>query len=173
MTPVRPTLRDAGPGDRDAIAALHLASWRDAYGVALPRAYLDGALARDLAARWAARDLAPPLLTLCAWDAEGGDLAGFLCCETDRAVPYVDNLHAHPARRGEGIGRALMAGCGARLRAMGHAACELTVLEANPAARRFYRRLGGAEGAPRDAAIFGHPVREVPVRFDLATLAGP
>ena len=157
-------LRDATDADKPALAALQLASWRDAYRDELPRDYLEGALAGDLQARWAARDLSRTVTLI----ADGGDAPlGFACCLLDRTPPYVDNLHARPALRGRGIGGALMVALFDRLRARGHAAAELTVLEGNPGARRFYARLGGTEGAARPTELMGHPVREVPVTFRL------
>ena len=154
-------VRDATEADKPALVALQLASWRDAYRGVLPDAYLDGSLAADLRDRWAARDLGQTV-TLIAGEADG-----FVCCLLDRTPPYVDNLHAHPARRGAGTGGALMAALFARLRDMGHEAVALTVLEGNAGARRFYARLGGTEGATRPTELMGHPVREVPVTFRL------
>ena len=158
-------IRAATDADRDAIAALHLASWRDAYVDALPERYREGALAEDLAARWAGRTFAPPMVTLVAEGAAGLD--GFVCCFADRDPPYIDNLHVRPGLRSKGTGAALMSALFAELRGQGRTACALTVLEDNPSARRFYARLGGVEGAARGTELMGHPVREVPVTFDL------
>jgi len=155
-------IREARAADRAAIVALQLASWRDAYAGVLPDAYLADGLACDLTERWAGRDFAPPLVTLIA----APDL-GFVCCLTDRAVPYIDNLHTRPDQRSRGIGRAMMTALFDCLRRAGAGAAELTVLQGNPRARAFYARLGGVEAAPRPAALFGHPVVEVPVRFPL------
>ena len=157
-------IREADARDRDAIAALHLASWRDAYRGVLPDGFLDGALADELGALWTGRDL-ERTVTLVS-DATDG-LDGFACCLTDRSVPYVDNLHVRPARRGGGTGAALMQALFARLRGAGHGMADLTVLEGNVRARAFYRRQGGIEGGARAAMLVGHPIREVPVRFAL------
>ena len=157
-------IRGVDAGDRDAIAALHLARWRDAYRGVLPDGFLDGGLADELGTLWAERDLGRTV-TLVSHAADGLD--GFACCLTDRAVPYVDNLHVRPGRRRSGTGDALMRALFARLREASHQAAELTVLEGNARARAFYRQQGGIEGVARAATLVGHPIREVPVRFAL------
>ncbi|KIT15665.1 GNAT family N-acetyltransferase [Jannaschia aquimarina] len=158
-------IRRAVEADRDAIAALHLASWRDAYRGQLPDDYLDGALAEDLSEKWGTRPLDGTAITLVA---DEGGIRGFVHCLTDRAVPYIDNLHTAPARRSAGIGRALMLALFDRLRSSGRATAELTVLRDNPRARRFYARIGGIEGQARPTDLMGHEVIEVPVRFRLS-----
>lgn len=159
-------IRDAREADRDAIAALQTASWRDVYAGALPPAFLRDGLAAGMAEKWRGRAFGPPLLVLVE-EAGDGALAGFVCCLTDRDPPYVDNLHVDPGLRSRGTGSRLMGACFARLRGLGHDACALTVWDRNARARAFYARLGGTEGAARPADLMGHPVREVPVAFRL------
>ena len=157
-------IRDAAPEDRDAIVALQVASWRDAYAAALPAGDLGDRLAAHLAGTWAARNFRPPLLTLVA---EADGLLGFVCCLADRAPPYIDNLHVRPGLRSGGTGGRLMAACFDRLRAQGYRGCALTVLDGNARARAFYARLGGVEAEPRPTSLLGRPVVEVPVLFRL------
>ena len=147
-------IRHATPADLPAIAALHLASWQDAYRGLLPDAYLDGPLPAEMAERW--RALPDPALVLVAQD-------GFACCLLGRPVSYLDNLHARPGARRGGTGRRLMARLSAELVSRGEAALALTVIDANARARAFYSAMGGVEGEPYDEVIGGAavPIREV------------
>lgn len=155
-------IRVAVETDRDALVALQLASWRSSYSEILPHDYMGAPLAADLRAKWAARPLGHPVLTLVA-----GEMEGFVCCLLDQTPPYIDNLHVAPALRGQGIGQALMLDLFRRLRDLGQSTCALTVLAENTGARRFYSSLSGTESAPRQARLMGHPITEVPVRFEL------
>lgn len=158
-------IRRAVPSDRDAITALHLASWQDAYAVELPPEVLRDEVPGFLRDRWAARRFIPPEVTLVAED--GGILRGFVCALTDRDPPLIDNLHVHPDLRGGGTGARLLIEVRAALRAEGfHRAC-LTVLERNPRALAFYLREGGVdEGAVEDVLV-GRAVRARRVGFAL------
>jgi ribosomal protein S18 acetylase RimI-like enzyme len=81
--------------------------------------------------------------------AEDGDGAvGFACVrrEAEAAGPLLDNLHVLPDRKGEGIGRRLIAAAAAWLAAKDPgSALQLGVWKDNVAARLFYARLGGRE----------------------------
>ncbi|RSS31975.1 GNAT family N-acetyltransferase, partial [Streptomyces sp. WAC08241] len=52
-------IREALPGDADALAAVHVLSWRAAYRGLLPRPYLEGLDAEERAAAWRTRLTAP------------------------------------------------------------------------------------------------------------------
>jgi GNAT superfamily N-acetyltransferase len=54
----------------------------------------------------------------------------------------VESVHVHPDRRGQGIGRVLMAAALDEARALGCYRLQLTSNNARPEAHRFYRRLG-------------------------------
>ncbi len=141
-------LRRAGPADADAVAALHVASWRSAYRGILDDAYLDGPIAAERLALWRARLAEGPAadVTVVA-EAEGAPV-GFGCLVVDEDPVWgslVANLHADPARRGLGIGRELMADLAARARATAaHRPVHLFCLALNGPARAFYEKLGGA-----------------------------
>ena len=47
-------IRPAVPGDAEAIAAVHLATWRDAYAGILPADFLDALRVNEFAQRWRA-----------------------------------------------------------------------------------------------------------------------
>ena len=134
--------------DPEALARLHVASWRSAYRGLLPDAFLDGPLEENRRALWRQRaalpsSLRPVVLTARA----GGTLVGFACVLAGADSQWgalLDNLHVSPELRGQGIGARLFAmvrdgGYPGGTRARLH----LWVLEANAAARRFYERHGG------------------------------
>lgn len=168
-------LRRGTAADLDAVVALQVASWRDGYRGLLPDAYLDGALAEELAAKWRRKLVdspAPASLLLLAEDAAG--LQGFLyaCPEGgDPASAYIDNLHVRPGNRGLGIGARLMRAAAADLPALGYRACHLRVFTQNAAAIRFYERLGGAIVERTTEDLMGHPADTYRIAWpDLARL---
>jgi ribosomal protein S18 acetylase RimI-like enzyme len=71
---------------------------------------------------------------------------------TEKAEAYLQELYVVPARRGEGLGEALLVAAVERCRAEGAAWIELNTAESDVAARSLYRKLGftneeGPEGA--------------------------
>lgn len=134
--------------DADALARLHVESWRSAYRGILPDVFLDGPLEEDRLRLWRERAALPsdqrPLVLTARLDAA---LVGFACVfpgADGRWGALLDNLHVSPELRGQGIGARLFemarrrpypAGTNGRL--------YLWVLEANADARRFYERHGG------------------------------
>ncbi|MEM6277219.1 MAG: GNAT family N-acetyltransferase [Pseudomonadota bacterium] len=152
-------IRPACQADAEAICALHIASWRDAYRGYLPDAYLGDPVAADLTALWA--DVCSGDLVLLAEN--DGEVQGFVAFRlTEPGLtgdgPLLDNLHVAPALRGGGIGEALLRAGMAALASRGFDRFWLTVLEDNLAARRFYRRFGGLEGEPFGEMLKGNPV---------------
>jgi ribosomal protein S18 acetylase RimI-like enzyme len=94
-------------------------------------------------------------------------LAGFIALKRfDVDAPLIDNLHVDPAAHGRGIGRALMQAGAARLLAEGDIGVRLIVLEGNSAARAFYARLGGLEGAHFIDDFFGTPEAALYIIWD-------
>lgn len=156
-------IRAATPADRDAVAALHLASWRANYAAELDAAYMRDGLARDLAAKWAARRFAWPEVVLV--DEADGKLVGFACALADRDPPLLDNLHVAPGLQGRGTGAALLRATREALARAGHPRCYLTVLESNPRALAFYLREGGTDEGPVDDVMVGRPVKARRIGF--------
>lgn len=161
-------IRRATPSDRDAIAALHLASWQDAYTIELPPEVLRDEVPSYLRGKWAVRTFAAPELTLVA-EADGA-LRGFVCALTDRDPPLIDNLHVRPGLRGAGTGARLLSEVRAALRAEGFGRAYLTVLERNPRALAFYLSQGGVDEGPVADTLVGRPVRARRVGFGLLLL---
>lgn len=139
-------IRDARPADEAAVAALHARSWRSSYRGLLPDDYLDHEVVQDRAERWSRRFAEPEgAITLVA--EEAGEMVGFAHTVIDLDDEWgslLDNLHAHPDRRGVGIGRRLLLATAERLLQVAqHQALHLWVLEGNQDARSFYEVLGG------------------------------
>ncbi|MGZ3631966.1 MAG: N-acetyltransferase family protein [Candidatus Limnocylindrales bacterium] len=140
-------VRPATPADAEALARLHLRSWRVTYDPLLTPA--DRRLIRleERRTAWQAR-LAGPSGT--AWLAErAGQVLGLVAVgpaeEPDldaRRVGEVTSIHVSPERQGVGLGRQLLTLGEATLRKLGYREAILWVLADNAAARRFYEHLG-------------------------------
>ena len=170
-------IREAGPADAGALAAVHVASWRGAYRGLLPDEVLD---ALD-AGRWQA--LWDRVLAEAAWPRRGtllaqtpdGEVVGFADIRPTRdeaagALPTgeLTAIYVTPKHWDTGTGRDLMAAAVDRLRAAGFGAATLWVLSGNARAQRFYERAGWhADGTEKDAIVAGVPVTEVRYRRTL------
>ena len=141
-------IRPATEADAAPIAAIHAASWRDAYADILAPEFLSGCIETDRLAVWSQRlcDGPPSQLVNVAFDPTGRELA-FVCayCDFDPVWgSLVDNLHVRPHARGRGIGEQLFRAVAGELSARASSSgVHLWVFEANAAGLRFYERLGG------------------------------
>ena len=164
-------LRSARPADSAALAALHVASWRDTYRDAFNPAFLAGPVEDALGARWAGVLERRPRGGVVILATAGGDLAGFVAAWRQDMECWVESLHVRPGMRGAGIGRALLGFAAGRVRAMGCVTVRLEVLAGNTGALRFYAALGGEVGPERPGEVFGQQVTECEVRWPaIATL---
>jgi ribosomal protein S18 acetylase RimI-like enzyme len=142
------TIRPATEDDTAAIAALHVASWRDAYADILAPDYLSGGIEADRLAVWSERlrDRPANQLVNVACDSSGL-MQAFVCGYRDVDPVWgslIDNLHVRPQARGQGIGERLLRDAAGELSARASiSGVHLWVFEANVAGLRFYQRLGG------------------------------
>jgi len=124
-------LRAATPSDVDAIAELHLASWRAAYRGIVPDAFLDGMTLESRVVRWrgaVASSLFPLTETMVAVD---GDTILGVCSfgqQRARAAPGIGEiyvLHIRPDSWRRGVGTLLLddARCGGSLRVVAPGLC--------------------------------------------------
>ncbi len=145
-------IRDAGPADADAIAALHLDVWRRTYRDLAPAAALQ---ALDLAVRqrtWRGLLAAPKPDSVTLVAEKDGILAGFAHGGAPGDPAYGDMgamlgevkyLYVATAFARRGIGRRLLGALAGRLVGHGFRGIGLGVVVGNDPALAFYRALGG------------------------------
>ncbi len=150
-------IRPGTPEDAEAVARVHVESWRAAYAHALSAEGLAG-LSVERRAEMHRRS--PPLVAEL-----NGEIVGFVAVGSGTDPDTDGELYAvyvHPDRWGTGVGRALIQAGEQRLRELGHQHAILWVLENNPRARRFYQAAGWTpDGARRPIEIFGALVPEI------------
>ncbi|MEV7277379.1 GNAT family N-acetyltransferase [Streptomyces sp. NPDC093111] len=142
-------IREAGPSDAAAVAAVHVHSWRAAYRGLVPDAYLDSLDVGERTEVWRERLSAPGAPTVLVAEEEGGGTVAFSCFrpwsgqEADPSVTAeLSALYALPEAWGRGVGRTLLAATGAAMTAAGFREAGLWVLEGNARARAFYEAAG-------------------------------
>ncbi len=146
MTEANIEIRQAVPSDAQAIAAIHVASWRAAYANLMPAAYLAGLSVERRILDWRNALESRRLHVALARDADG--IAGWIaygkCRDSDKDATWaeIEALYLHPARYGQGIGALLIEHACAALAKMGYAQVSLWVLVENKRARTFYERAG-------------------------------
>jgi len=156
--------RPATPADAEALARLHVASWREAYAGIVPQEILDGVDMAGRIARWR-EHLGQDGITFVA--AAGGELAGFIRAAAPEeplvagADGHIFALYILRRHARQGIGRQLLARAAAAWDGRGGRALSVGVLTENAPAVAFYRALG-AEFA-----------RSIYVFKDLGALAAP
>jgi GNAT superfamily N-acetyltransferase len=159
------TYREATGEDVEGIALLHAESWRASYRGMLGDAYLDGPVFEDRRSVWMDRLSQPRDRQLVVVAEQDAEIVGFACAyarEDATWGSFLDNLHAHPQRHGQGIGTGLFAEVVTWCRLVaGECGLYLYVFGLNRKARRFYEQLGatdtgserrppGVGGEPRD-----------------------
>jgi GNAT superfamily N-acetyltransferase len=152
-------LRPAAAADAPLIAAIHVASWRDAYAAILSPDYLSGPIEMERLDLWLRRMREPdPGQIVQVAETEDGAVIGFVCafCNVDSQWgSVIDNLHVVRNLRGHGVGARLLRSMPALLERQGAlGGLHLWVFSANSAALRFYKRLGGK--------VVGQDVSEIP-----------
>jgi ribosomal protein S18 acetylase RimI-like enzyme len=140
MTVIR-AITDA---DIDAVAKIHVRTWRSAYAGIVPAEVL-AALDPEV---WAARrrSMAVP-------PDDDGRIGGFISFGPSRAGDGAGELYAiyvDPADQGRGLGQLLFDAARSGLSASGLPAMRLWVLVENHPARRFYERQGMAPDGATD-----------------------
>ena len=135
------TVRPAREDDAEAIAGVHVETWRDAYAGLLPQEVLDGLSRRRQMRRWrrAIRDPEGELGQVFVAGAGADGIAGF--GSASREAGEITTLYVRPGAQRRGVGRMLFH-CMAEFL---EGPVSLWVLDGNPAAG-FYERLGGRPG---------------------------
>lgn len=169
-------IREAGCTDAEAIARVHLESWRTTYPGIIPQAYIDGLRVEDGILRWQERLDGHGPLTLVAEDATG--IFGFASGgATVHPVNGFDGelgaIYLLASHQGRGAGRALVQGIAERLHEQGFRSMVVWALREN-AACSFYERLGGVRVAEKLIEISGIALPEVAFGWpDIRSLLRP
>ena len=138
-------VRAAVPEDADAIAAVHVATWRDVYAGLMPGEILDALDVAQRAETWRGRLGALPDGVFVFVFERHGEVRGFVSGGPDRAgraSGEVFAIYVDPSCQGLGAGRRLLEAAGRRLAEAGFAEASLWVLATNRAARGFYESQG-------------------------------
>lgn len=171
-------IRSADYADAAAIAAVHVASWRDSYRGMLPDAVLDGPLLDERLPMWRqvlADGPAGRLVLVATGDeADTGarPILGFVSGGSARrrgrhgrmdgrfdAEVYA--LYVAGPHRGLRFGCRLLGAMATRLQLFGHDSLVLWTLQANLRARAFYEALGGRRVGAREGWFGGTPLTEI------------
>ncbi|MFI9208241.1 GNAT family N-acetyltransferase [Streptomyces sp. NPDC053253] len=180
-------IREATPDDAAALAAVHVLSWRAAYGDLLPGPYLDALDPEERAAVWRARLAAPDRPTVLLATGAGGRVVAFSCFRAwpeetpdepdgSGAAGVLDPattaelaaLYALPEVWGTGVGRELLAASTEALAAAGFRTAALWVFAGNARGRRFYEAAGWRpDGASVRDVTGGRELEELRYRREL------
>ena len=169
-------VRKAVAGDAQAVARIHVETWRATYAGVIPDAYL---VQMDLARqfrmwRHTIRRSGGSYHVLVAETGDGG-VIGFASCGAARRAGLprrthydgeIYTLYVALDHQGQGHGRALLDACLKRLRSDGRSAAVVWVLAANPA-RFFYEAMGGERVAERTEKFAGAELEELAFGWDL------
>lgn len=168
----------AGPTDAEALARVHVQSWRETYRGLLPDAYLARMSEAAHARRFghALMKPGPDDVTLAAADrwglvgyAQGGPSRRRVADEGEVATLYLVR-----SAQNRGLGARLLRGAARSMAARGATSLVISVLRDNFGARGFYEHLGGeAEPARLEPGPGGGSFYEVAYRWaDIRTLIG-
>lgn len=156
-------IREATIRDADAIARVHLASWKTTYPGIIPQEYIDGLRVENGIARWQKQLAEKTTTTLVGEDEQG--VFGFI---TGGAIVHpVDGyqgelgaIYLLASHQGKGAGAVLVRRLASELRRQGFGNMAVWVLRENPACG-FYRRMGGVVVGEQTIEIGGKALPEV------------
>lgn len=163
-------IRTARLEDAEAIARVHVASWRTSYAGIIPDEYLANLSVERRIQVWQ-RTLGDPTLFVYVAEDEAGQMTGFANGGPERTGDplYRGELMAIyllEEAQGRGLGRRLLETVAQRLRELGYEKMLIWALAANPAGG-FYRKLGGVPLREQIIAVGGIELPEVAYGFDL------
>ena len=153
-------IRKAAAEDAEAIARVHVATWRSTYPGLIPDSILIGLNEDRHAAMWrrAAGNLGGRDIVYVAEHPRDG-VVGFASCGARRVdgLPYageIYTLYVQQDHQGRHIGRRLLKRCFRALLQRGYPSALVWVLATNPA-RFFYQAMGATRVATRTEALWG------------------
>jgi len=159
-------VRQAGPADASAIARVHAESWRLTYAGLVSSRYLAGLEVETLSRHWSDRLRRGDREELVLVGEIGGGVVGFCVSRASGEEPdlagfagEIQMLYVHPSSQRRGVGAAMFDAAHDELADCGLYWLIVWVVEANHAARAFYRQVGlRPDGARRDERLAGEPV---------------
>jgi len=165
----------AGPDDAEALAQVHVTSWRETYRGLLPDSFLDR-MSVPVNARRFSKSLVTPAeheITLAAADRHG--LVGYVAGGPSRTrlvgEAEVTTLYVLRPHQGHDLGRRLLTAAARVFADQGARSLMISVLRDNIPARGFYEHLGGQADAARKEPGPGGVTYEVSYRWaDIRTL---
>ncbi len=159
-TPQTATIRDATPADAEAVAQVHVDTWRDTYPGLVPDTYLVKRL--DVTERmrfWRKAIRNPPAdehLQVAVLDKVVGFVSYGPCRHSDaKGEGEIYGLYVLPEAQGLGLGRALVDAAARRFAGEGRGEMVVEALRENPA-RHFYQAVGAqisGQGTHRFAGV--------------------
>ncbi|MBP7816420.1 MAG: GNAT family N-acetyltransferase [Phenylobacterium sp.] len=165
----------AGPRDAQALAEVHVTSWRETYRGLLPDSFLDR-MSVPVTARRFSKSLVSPAeheITLAAADRSGivGYAAGGASRTRLTGEAEITTLYVLRAHQGHDLGRRLLTGAARVFADQGARSLMISVLRDNFPARGFYEHLGGQADTPRKEPGPGGLMYEVSYRWpDISAL---
>ena len=153
------SIRPARLRDVDAIARVHVDSWRSTYRGLVPESYLASLDVADRARMWADILARRDSIVLVAEDRHDG-IVGFASGGASRwaGMPFDAELYAIyllDAAQRQGVGERLFDALVERLVGAGFRSMVLWVLAKNAPACRFYERMGGVPAGTREEELGG------------------
>jgi len=156
-------VREGRIEDAEAIARVHLESWKTTYPGIIPQAHIDGLRLENGIARWQERLDGHGPLTLVAEEAAG--IFGFasggaIIHPVDGFDGELTAIYLLASHQGRGAGARLVRGMARGLRDQGFRSMVVWALRENPACG-FYERMGGVRVAEQPIEIGGVTLPEV------------
>ena len=153
------TIRNAEARDVDAIARVHVATWRSTYPGLVPDTILVGMSEQRHTEMWRRSVAEPRGDVVIVADHPRDGVVGFASCGALRGsnLPFageVYTLYVQQDHQGRGLGRRLLARCFGALLERAYPTAIVWVLATNPS-RFFYRAMGGEPVADRTEALWG------------------
>jgi GNAT superfamily N-acetyltransferase len=161
-------IREAVRADAEAIARVHVDSWRGAYRGLLPDEVLANLSVERRRRGWESflGDDASRVLVA----EEDGRIVGFASvgpCAEEPDAAELFAIYLDPGYWDRGLGRGLMERAVEAMSGLGHTEAILWVLAANERARRFYEAAGWRTDGGEKTEEIGEPVSEVRYRRPL------
>ena len=168
MTTTTIATRRARAEDAFGIAAVHDASWRQAYGGIIPHKALE-AMVRRRGPAWWAKAVRNSTRVL-VMEAEGR-IVGYATLGPNRVPALAQKgeiyeLYLQPEYQGVGLGKQLFLAARQELAASGMRDSLAWVLEDNAPAIRFYRNAGGLDVAEGTETFDGRTLNKLAFAFD-------